>query len=223
MSHANARFAPARRLLMVQRIEAGMPQPHVAKQMERSRGTVARRWPCWLAEGEAGVVYRSSRPRRCPRRTDAKLEERVCRLRRSTRRGPVYLRARAGLLASMVWRILKRNGLNRMSWIDRPTGRMIRRYERCAPGELVHLDIKKVGKIPRGWGWRVHGRGSRRAKRARRSKRRPVGYTFLHVAVDDYSRVAYVEVHDNETAATLVGFGGAPTTGSGPTTCPWMR
>ena len=66
-------------------------------------------------------------------------------------------------------------------------------------------------------------RAPQRAKRARRSKRRPVGYTFLRVAVDDYSRVAYVEAHANETAATLVGFGGTPRTGSGPTTCPWMR
>ena len=113
---------------------------------------------------------------------------------------------RTGLPASTVWRILKRNGLNRLSWIDRPTGRVIRRYERSAPGELVHLDIKKVGKIPPGGGWRVHGRGSDRAKRANRSKRHPVGYTHLHVAIDDYSRVAYVEAHDNETAATLVGF-----------------
>ena len=70
----------------------------------------------------------------------------------------------------------------------------------------MHLDIKKVGKISPDGGWRVHGRGSDRAKRANRSKRRPVGYPFLHVAVDDYSRVAYVEAHDNETAATLVGF-----------------
>ena len=130
----------------------------------------------------------------------------MCRLRRSTRRGPVYLGARTGLPASTVWRILKRNGLNRLSWIDRPTRRVIRRYERSAPGELVHLDIKKVGKIPPGGGWRVHGRGSDRAKRANRSKRRPGGYTYLHVAIDDYSGVAYVEAHDNETAATLVGF-----------------
>ena len=77
MSHANARFTPAGRLLIVERIEAGMP--HVAKQMGLSRGTVAKWWHRWLAEGEAGLVDRSSRPRRCPRRADAKLEERVCR------------------------------------------------------------------------------------------------------------------------------------------------
>ena len=109
-----------------------------------------------------------------------------------------------GVPAATVWRILKRNDLNRLAWIDRPTGRVIRRYERSSPGELVHLDVKKVGKIPPGGGWRAHGRGS---AEARRSKRRgPVGYTYLHVAIDDCSRVAYVEAHDNETAETLVGF-----------------
>ena len=80
---------------------------------------------------------------------------------------------------------------------------MIRRYERSSPGELVHLDVKKVGQIPPGGGWRIHGRNSAQAKR---SKRRPVGYTYLHVAIGDYSRVAYVEAHDDETAKTLVEF-----------------
>ena len=108
--------------------------------------------------------------------------------------------ARTGVSASTVWRILQRNGLNRLAWIDRPTGRVIRRYERSEPGELVHLDIKKIGQIPPGW--RVHGRGSPQAKR----KPRPVGYTYLHVAIDDHSRVAYVEAHDDETAKTLVKF-----------------
>ena len=116
----------------------------------------------------------------------------------------MYLGARTGIAPATIWRILKRNNLNRLAWIDRPTGQVIRRYERSSPGELVHLDVKKVGKIPPGGGWRAHGRGS---AEARRSKRRgPVGYTYLHVAIDDYSRVAYVEAHDNETAKTLVGF-----------------
>ncbi len=90
MSHANARLTPAGRLLMVRRIEAGMPQAHVARQMGLSRGTVAKWWSRWCAEGEAGLVDRSSRFHRSPRRTSARVEERVCRLRRSTRRGPVY-------------------------------------------------------------------------------------------------------------------------------------
>ncbi len=202
MSHANAKFTPAGRLLMVRRVEAGMPQAHVAAQMGVSRGTVAKWWRRYVVEGEAGLVDRSSRPHRSPRRTPERLEERICRLRASTRRGPVYLSARTGVPASTVWRILKRNNLNRLSWMDRPTGRVIRRYERSSPGELVHLDIKKVGQIPPGGGWRIHGRGNHKSKRPKRR----VGYTYLHVAIDDHSRVAYVEAHDNETAATLVGF-----------------
>ena len=204
MSHANARLTPAGRLLMVQRIEAGMPQAHVARQMGLSRGTVAKWWRRWCEHGEAGLVDRSSRPHSSPRRTPERVEERICRLRRSTRRGPVYLGARTGVPASTVWRVLRRKGLNRLSWIDRPTGRVIRRYERSAPGELVHLDIKKIGQIPPGGGWRIHGRNSAQGRRSKR--RRPVGYTYLHVAIDDHSRVAYVEAHDNETAATLVRF-----------------
>ncbi len=188
---------------MVRRVEAGMPQAHVAAKMGLCWGTVAKWWHRYVGEGEAGLVDRSSKPHRSLRRTPARVEERVCRLRTSTRRGPVYLGARTGVPASTVWRILCRNGLNRLGWIDRPTGQVIRRYERSAPGELVHLDINKVGKIPPGGGWRVHGRGSPQAKR---SKSKPVGYTHLHVAIDDHSRVGDVEAHDNETAATLIEF-----------------
>ena len=175
MSHANARLTPAGRLLTVQRIEAAVPQAHVARQMGLSRGTIAKWWNGWCAEGNAGLVDRSSRPHRSPRRTPARVEERICRLRRRTRRGPVYLSARTGVPAATIWRILARNGLNRLSWIDRPTGRVIRRYERSSPGEPVHLDVKKVGQILPGGGWRIHGRNSAQAKR---SKRRPVGYTL---------------------------------------------
>ncbi len=101
---------------------------------------------------------------------------------------------------STVHRVLCRHGLNRLWWIDRPTGEVIRRYERAHPGELIHVDIKKVGKVPPGGGWKIHGRGKKR--------RCKVGYTYLHVAVDDHSRVAFVEAHENEQAATLVGFWG---------------
>jgi transposase InsO family protein len=101
-----------------------------------------------------------------------------------------------------VWRILARHGLNRLAWLDRPTGRVIRRYERSRPGELVHLDIKKVGQIPPGGGWRIRGRGYTGEGQARRR----VGFTYLHAAVDDHSRVAYVEALDNERGVTAVGF-----------------
>ncbi len=144
MSHANARLTPAGRLLLVERIEAGTTQAEVARQMGLSRGTVAKWWHRYQAEGAAGLVDRSSRPHRSPRRTAGKVEERICRLRRSTKRGPAYLSVRTGVPPSTIWRVLKRHGLNRLSWMDRPTG-LIRRYERTAPGELVHLDVKKVG------------------------------------------------------------------------------
>ena len=204
MSHANARLTPMGRLLIIQRIEGGMPQAHVAAQMGLSRATVAKWWNRWQADGHAGLVDRSSRPHRSPRRTGAEVEARVCRLRRSARLGPARLAARTGVPASTVHKILVRHGLNRLSWIDRPTGRTIRRYERPEPGDLVHLDVKKVGKVPPGGGWRAHGRGH---TRSRGTKRRPrVGYSYLHVAIDDHSRLAYVEALDNETADTLVGF-----------------
>ncbi len=184
MSHANARLTPAGRLLLVQRVAAGEPQAEAARQMVLSRGTVAKWLRRWVEHGDCGLADRSSRPRRSPRRTAARTEERICRLRRTTKRGPVYLSARTGVPASTVWRVLRRHGLNRLDVIDRPTGRVIRRYERSAPGELVHLDIKKVAKIPPGGGWRAHGRQSPQARRSRRS--RGSGYTYLHVAVDDY-------------------------------------
>ena len=204
MSHANARLTPMGRLLIIQRIQGGMAQAHVAAQMGLSRATVAKWWRRWQADGEAGLADRSSRPHRSPRRTDAKTEAKVCRLRRQKRWGPARIGARLGVPASTVHKILVRHGLNRVSHIDRPTGRPIRRYERPHPGELVHLDVKKVGKVPPGGGWRAHGRAN---TAARGTKRRPrVGYSYLHVAIDDHSRLAYVEALDNETADTLVGF-----------------
>ncbi len=118
--------------------------------------------------------------------------------------GPARIAGRLGVPASTVHKILVRNGLNRLSWIDRPTGRVIRRYERPEPGDLVHLDVKKVGKVPPGGGWRAHGRGNAAARGTRRRPR--VGYSYPHVAIDDHSRLAYVEALDDETADTLCGF-----------------
>ena len=134
MSHANARLTPAGRLILVERIEAGTTQAEVARQMHFSRGTVAKWWHRWCAEGAAGLGDRSSRPHRSPRRTSPKLEERICGLRRSTKRGPAYLSVGSGVPQATVWRVLKPHGPNRLSWMDRPTGQVIRRYERSVPG-----------------------------------------------------------------------------------------
>ncbi len=110
MSHANARLTPAEQPMLVPRVAAGEPQAEVARRMKLSRGTVAKWWGRWVEFGDAGLTDRSSRPNRSPRRTDAATEERICRLRRSTKRGPAYLSARAGVLASTIWRVLCRHG-----------------------------------------------------------------------------------------------------------------
>ena len=193
------RLSPHSRLVMVQRVQAGQSKTAVAAQMGCSRQTVIKWVGRYEAEGAAGLEDRSSRPHASPAKTPERVEKKICALRRSKRLGPVRLAARTGVPASTVHRVLCRHGLNRLCWIDRSTGERVRRYEKAHPGELVHVDVKKVAKVPPGGGWRVHGRGSPNAKRAKRRRR---GYTYLHVAVDDHSRIAYVEAHDNEKADT---------------------
>lgn len=197
--HANAKLTPAGRLVLVQRIAAGRPLAHVAAEMGVSRTTTSRRRRRWLAEGEAGLQDRSSRPRRSPRRTPQTLERRVERLRRREQLGPLRIAQRLGMAASTVYRILCRLGLRHLRWLDRPTGEVIRRYEHKRPGDLVHMDVKKLGRIPRGGGWRAHGR-------ERRGLRQRVGYAYVHSAVDDHSRLAYSEVLPDGRAQTTVDF-----------------
>ena len=103
--------------------------------------------------------------------------------------------------ASTVHRVLVRGGLNRLRWLDRPTGRVIRRYERPTPGDLIHVDIKKLGRIPDGGGWRLLGRED-----APHHNHSNVGYGFIHSAVDDHSRLAYSEVLPNERKDTCAEF-----------------
>ena len=197
------RLSPHSRLVMVERVQAGQSKTAVAAQMGCSRQTVDKWVGRYAAEGAAGLEDRSSRPHASPAKTPERVEKKICRLRRSGRLGPARLAGRVGVPASTVHRVLVRHGLNRLAWIDRPTGERVRRYEKAHPGELVHVDVKKVAKVPPGGGWRAHGRGSPKAKRAKRKRR---GYTYLHVAVDDHSRVAYVEAHDNEKAVTAAAF-----------------
>jgi len=121
-----------------------------------------------------------------------------------TQLGPARSSGQVGVPASTVHRIRVRHRLNRLAWMDRPTGLVIRRYEHDHPGDLVHRDIKKLGKVPSGGGWRTRGRNS---DPGRPSKRRPrIGYSQIHTAIDDHSRVAYSEVLDDEQAVTTVGF-----------------
>ncbi len=163
------------------------------------------------ADGEAGLHDRSSRPGTTPHRTPAGAEARVCRLRTGRKLGPARIGPILGLPASTVHRILVRHGLNRPAFFDRPTGAVIRRCERARPGELVHVDIKKLGNIPDGGGWRVVGRTAgdrnRQATTGQRKSSTPViGHSHLHSAVDDPSRLAHSEVLADERQHTAIAF-----------------
>ncbi|MFH8582728.1 IS481 family transposase [Streptomyces zaomyceticus] len=200
MSHRNARLTVHGRRLLVERVCAGRPVAHVAAEMGISRVTAHKWIRRWRAEGEQGLHDRSSRPLTTPHRTATAVEARVCRLRQDRKLGPARLGPILGLPASTVHRILLRHGLNRIAFMDRPTGQVIRRYERARPGELIHVDVKKLGRIPDGGGHKTLGRQAGRATRS------AMGFDYIHSAVDDHSRLAYSEIHRDEKAATCAGF-----------------
>jgi transposase InsO family protein len=163
-----------------------------------SRATAYKWWHRYVQEGDAGLFDRSSRPLRSPRRTPARVERQIVALRRRTKLGPIRIAVRLQMPASTVHRVLVRQQLNRLSWMDRPTGRVIRRYEHEHPGDLIHVDIKKLGRIPPGGGWRIHGRlGPHHPS---------VGYDYIHSAIDDHSRLAYSEICADERGATAAAF-----------------
>jgi transposase InsO family protein len=199
-------LTPWGRQELVARIEAGTPIAHVAEEMNVSRPTATKWWRRYLEDPEGEWwADRSSRPHTSPNQTPARIEKRIMSLRRSRKLGPARIAGQVGVPASTVHKVLVRHGCNRLAWMDRPTGRVIRRYEHARPGDLVHVDVKKLGKIPLGGGWRAHGRGTvMRAARARRPAR--IGYSYVHSMVDDHSRVAYSEIHDDEQGPTAVGF-----------------
>ena len=199
MSHRNARLTVFGRRLLVERVLSGRPVAHVAAEMGVSRPTAHKWVRRWREEGDAGLHDRSSRPHRTPHRTPADIEARVCDLRQARKLGPARIGPVLGLPASTVHRILTRHGLNRLAWLDRPTGTVIRRYERERPGELIHVDVKKLGRIPDGGGHKALGREAGRPIRG-------MGFDYVHSAVDDHSRLAYSEIHADEKAATCAGF-----------------
>jgi transposase InsO family protein len=159
-------------------------------------------WRRYQTEGIAGLEDRSSRPRRSPTRTKASMEERIVGLRRRRGLGPARIAGILDMAASTVHRVLVRHGLNRLDHLDRVTRAPIRRIVMSRPGELVHVDIKKLGRIPPGGGWRVRGR----ADPGTQHRRHMVGYAYVHSAVDGYSRLAYSEVLPNEQGITAAGF-----------------
>jgi transposase InsO family protein len=201
--HANARLTPIGRLTMVMRIEAGRPVAHVAAEMGISRPTAYKWWHRWDELGAVGLVDRSSRPKSCPHQTTLAMESQIEELRRTLKLGPARIGYRLGVPPSTVHRVLTRLGINRLSWMDRPTGQAIRRYERERTGELVHVDIKKLGKIPDGGGWKVVGR---QVGKKHNDSRKRIGYGYIHSAVDDHSRLAYSEILGNERKETASDF-----------------
>jgi transposase InsO family protein len=172
--------------------------------MNVSRATASKWWGRYVADPDGQWwLDRSSRPHRCPNQTPAVLERRIVSLRRRHKLGPARIAGRLEMNPSTVHRVLVRHRCSRLAWMDRPTGRVIRRYEEPHPGDLIHLDVKKLGKVPPGGGWRVHGRA---ATVHHSKKKRRIGYSFVHAAVDDHSRLAYAEIHDDEQAVTAIAF-----------------
>jgi transposase InsO family protein len=161
-----------------------------------------RKWrDRYLAEGHVGLFDRSSRPHHSPNRTQGKLRRQVLRLRREHRWGADHIAHETGLAASTVQAILNAAGCGRLDVGDRATAEPARRYQCDQPGELIHVDVKKIGGIPDGGGWRLHGRGAGNYKRFNQA-----GYRFIHSAIDDRTRLAYSEIHHDEQAVTAAGF-----------------
>jgi transposase len=161
MAHRNARLTMHGRRLLIQRVVIDRrPVAHVVEELGVSRATGYKWLARWRAEGDAGLADRASTAHRLPGKTRPELKARVCVLRTQLKRGPRRLAPLLGMPASTVHAVLTRHGLHRLAWLDRPTGTPIRRYERDRPGELIHVDVKKIGRLRDGGGWRVHGRGS---------------------------------------------------------------
>ena len=206
MSHANARLTQAGRLIMIQRIGSGRAVAHVAAEMGVSRTTAWRWWRRFREAGLDGLVDRSSVAKTHPRRTGPCLETRIRILRALSRRGPVFIAGRLGMQPSTVGRVLRRHRVPLLRQLDPVTGVVIKatrrsanRYEHPHPGSLVHIDVKKLGRIPDGGGWRAHGRSEH-------VRGRGIGYDYVHAAIDDYSRLAYLEIHPDERGDTCAGF-----------------
>jgi transposase InsO family protein len=171
----------------------------------------AHRWLArWDSEGDAGLQDRSSRPHRIPNQTPPEVEAMVIQARQKRRVGPDRLADELGVPARTISRILRRHQLPYLAECDPLSGAVIRaskttatRYERDRPGELVHVDVKKIGRIPDGGGWRAWGREAT-STAARKNAR--IGYDYVHSAVDDHTRLAYSEILPDEQGDTAAGF-----------------
>jgi len=214
VSHPNAFLAPLGRFELAKCIvEDGWPLRRAAERFQVSVPTAAR-WAKRYRElgpgarelGVKGMEDRSSRPGSSPNRTPPRVERRIIALRVNRRWGPARIAYLLGMHPSTVHKVLSRYRLARLSWLDRATGRVIRRYEHTSPGDLVHIDIKKLGRIPSGGGHRAVGRAKGWSNRGHRKDQVRPGYAYIHTAIDDHSRLAYSEILTNERQETAAGF-----------------
>jgi transposase InsO family protein len=201
--HANAKLGLAGRRALVAAIEGGLSLRAAAVCFNVSSATAHRWWHRWLDGGrrDEALLDRSSRPRRSPRLLPAELQERICACRRETGWGPRLVAGVTGVAHSTVWKVLRRAGISRR---PRVVSEPANRYEWPCPGDLLHMDTSRYARFLRP-GHRVTGDRSQRSRRWMSPESR-VGYDYAHAIVDDHSRLAYVELHDDEKAATVTGF-----------------
>ena len=199
-SHENARTTPHSRMLIVERLASGWTAAAVALALGTSPRTVRKWRDRFAAEGEAGLRDRSSRPHHSPSRLSPSAEAEIAALRRQRLSSPAIAR-QLGRPVSTVGHALRRLGLGPLAALDPP--REVIRYEREHPGELIHIDIKKLGRID-GIGHRITG--NRTGQSSRRGRGEGLGWEFLYVAIDDASRLAYTALLPNEKKETAVRF-----------------
>ncbi|GAA0256007.1 hypothetical protein GCM10009539_46560 [Cryptosporangium japonicum] len=226
MPHRNAPLTELGRLRLARCVvEENWSLRRAADRFQVSPTTAARWAGRYRREGAAGMSDRSSRPHRSPTRTPTALERRIVKIRVIKRLGPARIAARLGLNPSTVHRVLTRYRLPRLTQLDRATGVRVRRYERDDPGDLVHVEVKKLGRIPDGGGHRIvgraqGGRNQRATTTARKNCRAVIGYAYLHTAIDDHSRLAYTEILGDERNTPPPRSGPAPRPTSTPAASP---
>ena len=203
MAHPNARLTPLGRRLIIERLGQGFPAAEVARMSGVSRTTVYRLRQRVRDEGSAGFADRSSAPHSSPRKTSDEMAAEIERLRRACGWGPHRIAAVLRMARSTVYAVLRRLKISRLDRLDRVTRQVVRMVQ-TAPGELVHMDVKRLGRIPDGGGKRFDPGFAETG--AGRHASRGLGHDYLHVAIDGYSRFAYVEALPDQRGETTAGF-----------------